>query len=286
MTQENDGLTVPLRLQKFLARAGAASRRGSENLMTAGRVTVNGEVVRELGSKVDPRTDVVAVDGREVRLGGSPVTLMLHKPVDVLTTMSDPQGRPSVASLVPTERYPGLFPIGRLDRDTTGLLLFSTDGDLGHALLRPRGHVTKRYLALVEGRPSPAQLDSLRSGIVLDDGPTLPAELELLGGDAADEALRSLVVPPAVPPGSSKEYAAIGRARAKGRTVVRIGIHEGRKRQVRRMFRAIGHPVCALHRSEFGPIGLGSLPSGKWRVLDPAEQEALGRAVEAAGDAR
>ncbi|MEG0504464.1 MAG: S4 domain-containing protein, partial [Raoultibacter sp.] len=129
---------VPMRLQKFLARAGAASRRGSENLMTAGRVTVNGVVTSELGSKVDPLVDEVAVDGIIVKLSDEPVTLMLNKPKGVITTMSDPQGRTCVASLVPTDRYPGLYPIGRLDFDTTGLLLFSTDGELGHALLHPR----------------------------------------------------------------------------------------------------------------------------------------------------
>ena len=123
-----------MRLQKFLARAGAASRRGSENLMTAGRVTVNGQVVTELGSKVDPLVDEVAVDGVPVRLEGGPVTIMLHKPAGYVTTMSDPQGRPTVAELVPTDRFPGLFPIGRLDFDTTGLLLFSTDGELGNGL--------------------------------------------------------------------------------------------------------------------------------------------------------
>ena len=162
---------VPMRLQKFLARAGAASRRGSENLMTAGRVTVNGKVVTELGSKVDPLVEV-AVDGAVVRLADGPVTIMLHKPAGFVTTMSDPQGRRTVAELVPTERYPGLFPIGRLDFDTTGLLLFSTDGELGNGLLHPKHHVTKRYLACVEGRPTERDLALLRRGIELDDGPT------------------------------------------------------------------------------------------------------------------
>lgn len=270
---------VPLRLQKFLARAGVASRRGSENLMTAGRVTVNGRVVTELGSKVDPRVDEVAVDGMIVRRGDDSVTLMLHKPIGVLTTMSDPRGRSTVAELVPVSRHPGLFPIGRLDRDTTGLLLFSTDGDLGHALLRPRGHVTKSYVALVEGSPSRGQMEALRHGIELDDGPTLPAEVEILSGAAAERASRSLTVPPAVAPGSSKEYAAVQRVRARGRTIVRLGLHEGRKRQVRRMLQAVGHPVLALHRDEFGPVGLGDLPSGSWRLLSSEEEAALRRAV-------
>ncbi|MEG1826826.1 MAG: pseudouridine synthase [Gordonibacter sp.] len=269
---------VPMRLQKFLARAGAASRRGSENLMTAGRVAVNGIVVTELGSKVDPLVDEVAVDGVVVRLADGPVTLMLHKPAGVVTTMSDPQERPTVAGLVPVRQYPGLFPIGRLDRDTTGLLLFSTDGELGHALLRPSGHVTKFYTALVAGVPTPGQLAHLREGIELDDGLTLPAEVELLEGDRAQRALAALDVPPVVPPCASRQYARACSARAKERSVVRIGLHEGRKRQVRRMLDAIGHPVLALHRDTFGPLQLGDLPRGEWRQLDAGEVAALGQA--------
>ena len=126
-----------MRLQRFLARAGVASRRGSENLMTAGRVTVNGKVASELGTKVDVDCDVIAVDGHVVKLAEHPVYLMLHKPAGYLTTMSDPKGRPCVAELVPTDLHPGLFPVGRLDLDTTGLLLFTTDGDLAHELLHP-----------------------------------------------------------------------------------------------------------------------------------------------------
>ena len=238
---------VPMRLQKYLARAGAASRRGSENLMTAGRVTVNGVVVTELGSKVDPRIDKVAVDGIEVRLSDRPVTIALNKPPDVVTTMADPQGRRCVAELVPTERYPGLYPIGRLDRDTTGLLLFSTDGELGHGLLHPRRHVEKRYVARVEGAPAEADLEQLRLGIELDDGMTLPARVDV-----------------------------IGRPGERGlETDVSICIHEGRKRQVRRMFEAIGHPVVQLHRTDFGPIALGDLGEGAWREIEGEELAAL-----------
>lgn len=268
---------VPMRLQKFLARAGAASRRGSENLMTAGRVTVNGVVVTELGSKVDPLVDEVAVDGKPVRLADGPVTLMLHKPAGYVTTMSDPQGRPTVAELVPAGDCPGLFPIGRLDLDTTGLLLFSTDGELGHALLRPKGHVTKRYTALVEGRLSQAEAALLRKGVELDDGPTLPAEVAVLEGAEARRALAFLDASSSQPRSASRHYAAALRAR--GTSIVRIGLHEGRKRQVRRMLGAVGHPVLALHRDEFGPIALGELPRGAWRALDSDEVAALHRAV-------
>ena len=277
---------MPMRLQKFLARAGAASRRGSENLMTAGRVTVNGQVVTELGSKVDPLVDQVAVDGVPVRLEGGPVTIMLHKPAGYVTTMSDPQGRPTVAELVPTDRFPGLFPIGRLDFDTTGLLLFSTDGELGNGLLHPRHHVEKRYLALVNGKPTPEQLAQLEQGIQLDDGMTAPAKAALVEGVEAKRALSMLEVPPAVPDhepnGSvpSPQRAAILRKRSQQRAVVRVVLREGRKRQVKRMLSAIKHGVLALHRDSFGPIELGDLPRGQWRELTPEEVASLHASIK------
>ena len=230
----------PMRLQKFLARAGVASRRGSEDLMTAGRVSVNGHVVTELGSKVDPKTDIVCVDGVEVHLADGSVYLMLHKPAGYLTTMSDPHGRPCVAELVPCDRYPGLFPVGRLDMDTTGLLVFTTDGDLGQKLLHPKHHVPKTYEALIDGVPTEKQLDVLRNGIELDDGPCQPAVVEVI------EVFE-------------------------GRALVKITIREGRKRQVKRMFSAIHHPVLKLHRGVFGPLVLGDLEEGMWRMLDEAE---------------
>lgn len=275
---------VPMRLQKFLARAGVASRRGSENLMTAGRVTVNGDVVTELGSKVDPLVDKVAVDGMPVCWGASPVTIMLHKPMGYVTTMYDPQGRPTVADLVPTEQFPGLFPIGRLDADTTGLLLFSTDGELGNGLLHPRHHVTKQYVALVEGRPTPKQLSNLSRGVLLDDGMTAPAECTVLTGKQERAALRSLTPSPTVPAregAPSRERRAILEQRATERSVVRVCLHEGRKRQVKRMLAAVGHPVLSLHRDTFGPVRLGSLARGSWRELTPAEVEALHAAADA-----
>ena len=266
---------VPMRLQKFLARAGAASRRGSENLMTAGRVTVNGKVVTELGSKVDPLVDEVAVDGVVVSLADGAVTLMLHKPAGLLTTMSDPFGRSTVAELVPTDRYPGLFPIGRLDQDTTGLLLFSTDGNLGNRLLHPRHHVLKRYVALVEGTPTGEQLERLRTGIELDDGPTQPAEARLLSGEEARAARAFLQEPD--PPEGSRQYRAAYQRKAERRRVVEIGLREGRKHQVKRMLEAVGHPVAALHRAAFGPLELGCLPRGAWRLLSAEEVATLRR---------
>ncbi len=268
---------APMRLQKFLARAGVASRRGSENLITAGRVTVNGHVITQLGSKVDPSVDEVAVDGRHVSLPDSSVTIMLHKPAGYLTTMDDPQGRPTVAELVPADEYPGLFPLGRLDRDTTGLLLFSTDGELGHELLRPREQVTKQYLALVRGCPSEEALEHLRQGIELEDGPTLPAEIELLPDEAASRARAFLDTAAASPHKARKQRS--DNACQEAFFIVRVGLHEGRKRQVRRMLEAVGHPVVALHRTSFGPLEIGVLPRGAWRVLLPDEVAALHCAV-------
>ncbi|MCL2680463.1 MAG: rRNA pseudouridine synthase, partial [Coriobacteriia bacterium] len=179
-----DGSTqhYPLRLQKFLARAGVASRRGSEDLMTAGRVTVNAVVVRELGSKVDPTTDIVAVDGSVVSLDDKPCYLMLNKPTGVLTTMDDPQGRATVAELVAEAARPALFPVGRLDRDTSGLLLFTTDGDLAYQLMHPKFQLYKTYQARVEGDVSEDALDALRQGIELEDGMTALAEAAYADG--------------------------------------------------------------------------------------------------------
>ncbi len=236
-----------MRLQKFLARAGVASRRSSEKLITAGRVRVNGAVVTELGTKVDPACDEVLLDGAPVGLPESSHTLMLNKPAGYLTTMSDPQGRPCVADLVPVAEYPGLYPIGRLDFDTTGLLLFSTDGELGHALLHPSHHVSKTYRAKVEGLPKKADLERLAGGVRLEDGMTAPAEVALI--DAGKEA-----------------------------SVIELTIHEGRKRQVKRMCEAVGHPVLELHRLSFGPLALGSLGVGCYRELAPEELAALSAA--------
>ena len=236
------GKVVPMRLQKFLARAGVASRRSSENLMTAGRVKVNGEVATELGTKVDPLVDIVAVDGKVVTLADGSVTIMLNKPAGVITTMKAQSDKPIVADLVPLDLYPGLYPIGRLDADTTGLLLFSTDGELGNRLLHPSSHVPKTYRARLKAVPKASELEKLRAGIQLDDGITQPAELEVV----------------------DRKY-----------PTVRITIHEGRYHQVKRMFDAIGYPVMKLHRERFGTLELGTLKQGEWRELTPGEVESL-----------
>lgn len=250
-----DSRVVVMRVQKFLARAGVASRRGSEDLMTAGRVAVNGATVTELGAKVDPLTDTVTVDGVEIDLAGEPVYLALNKPRRVMTTMSDPEGRDTVASLVPTAEYPGLFPVGRLDYDTTGLLLFTTDGEISHRLLHPRWKVPKTYRALVDRKPDVCDVKALRNGIALDDGPTAPALVRTVEHHGP-------------------------------RTVMEITISEGRKRQVRRMFSHIGHPVLELERVSFGPVELGSLAEGSWRHLTPAEVAGLKKATVDDADGR
>lgn len=244
-----------MRLQRFLARSGVASRRGSEALMTAGRVKVNGTVATELGTKVDTDRDIVEVDGHRVRWSEESAYILLNKPTGYITTMSDPQGRPCVASLVPTAEYPGLFPVGRLDKDTTGALLFTTDGDLAQSVLHPSKHVYKTYLALVDGNVNDRDLEPLRRGITLDDGPCQPALCSIIGAREAAE-----VAPQGIRPGTG---------------AVRITIREGRKNQVKRMLSKIHHPVLRLHRSSFAGITPTDLKRGTWRLLTEEEVQLL-----------
>lgn len=235
------------RLQKFLARAGVASRRAAEEMIAAGRVRVNGAVVTAMGVKVVPGEDRVEVDGRIVVPPSDHVYLMLNKPAGYVTTLKDPLGRPIVTDLLPDVGR-RVYPVGRLDANTTGLLLLTDDGDFSQSLMHPRFHVPKTYLARVEGAPSEQALDKLRLGLVLGDGPTRPAQVTLVEREA-------------------------------GTSVVRITIREGRKRQVRRMFKHIGHPVVELHRERIGPIALGELPPGAVRSL---AQEEVARLKEVA----
>ena len=235
------------RLQRYLARAGVASRRAAEELIRAGLVAVNGRPVTTLGTKVDPLRDEVTLEGRKIVPPAGFVYLALHKPLGYVTTMHDPQGRPTVADLLPS-KFPRLFPVGRLDLDTTGLLLFTNDGDLAHALLHPSRGVWKTYRARVKGVPPPAVLARLQRGILLEDGLTAPAKVKIVG-------------------------------RHDGDAILEISLHEGRKRQVRRMLAAVGYPVVALSRIAFGPLRLGKLPPGAWRLLRPEEIAALRRAA-------
>ncbi len=231
----------PQRLQKVLARAGVGSRRACEELIAAGRVRVNGEVA-VLGTRVDADHDLVEVDGAAVGVREGLVHYLLNKPAGVVTTASDPQGRPTVVGLVPPE--PRVFPVGRLDADTEGLLLLTNDGELTHRLTHPSFGVDKEYLAEVEGTPGRGAIRRLREGVELDDGPTQPATVS-----------------------------------AAGAGVLRITIHEGRNRQVRRMCAAVGHPVRRLVRVRIGPITDHRLAPGAWRPLAQDEVRALERAA-------
>jgi 23S rRNA pseudouridine2605 synthase len=230
---ESDGI----RLQKVLAAAGLGSRRACEVMVEEGRVTVDGEVA-VLGRRVDPETDRIEVDGLRVPVRPGLVTYLLNKPRGVVSTASDPQGRPTVVQLVPEE--PRVFPVGRLDTDTEGLLLLTNDGDLAHRLTHPSFGVDKEYLAEVDGNPTPSDLRRLREGVELDDGPTAPAKASLTA------------------PGA-----------------LRLVIHEGRNRQVRRMCEAIGHPVRRLVRTRIGPLADRKLKPGEWRILDVDEVRTL-----------
>jgi 23S rRNA pseudouridine2605 synthase len=231
------------RLQKILARAGIASRRQCEALIEAGRVQVNGEVVRILGTRVRPGRDRVQVDGEAVRAEAA-VTILLHKPAGYITSRSDPQGRPVVTSLVVQASLPRLFPVGRLDWDTEGLLLLTNDGTLANALTHPRYAVRKVYHAKLKGHLTPEALTLLTRGVVCEGEP-----LRALGVEVLHPTRQN--------------------------TWIAITLEQGRYRQVRRMCEAIGHPVLKLIRVALGPLRLGSLPRGGWRLLLPDELRSL-----------
>lgn len=237
------------RLQKVLARAGVASRRAAESLIAAGRVTVNGVVVDRLGATVDPAADSIAVDGVPVRWSLRPTYLLLHKPPGYLSTARDERGRPTVLDLVPAEVTARVYPVGRLDRASEGLLLLTDDGELTHRLTHPRFGFEKEYLALVEGCPGGDALRRLREGVVIEGRPTAPASVAI----ARDAQL------PQEP----------------GRTWLRVTLREGRKRQVRLMCAAVGHRVVRLIRVREGPLALGDLPAGRVRALTRDEIAAL-----------
>ena len=233
-------------MQKALADAGVASRRAAEELIRAGRVRVNGQVVSQLGTRVS-EGDRLEVDGRPVRREVEPIYVLLNKPRGFVTTTSDPEGRRTVLDILP-ELGARVYPVGRLDYDTEGLLLLTNDGDLTNLLTHPRHRVLKTYLAEVEGSPSPVALETLARGVKLEDGYTSPARIRV-------------------------------QRRAEDRTTLSLTITEGRNRQVRRMLEVVGHPVLFLKRTRFGPLDLRGVKLGQWRFLSTAEVERLRRAV-------
>ncbi len=229
------------RLQRVLARVGLGSRRVCDDLISEGRVKVNGSTAIP-GARVDAATDLIEVDGAAISVLPDTITYLLNKPRGVVTTADDPEGRPIVIDLVPAE--PRVFPVGRLDYDTEGLLLLTNDGTMAHRLTHPSFGVEKEYLAQVKGTPSRQVLRQLREGVALEDGPTAPAQATSVSSG-----------------------------------LIRLVIHEGRNRQVRRMCEAVGHPVERLVRTRIGPITDTRLKPGEYRLLDAKELLALQRAV-------
>ena len=243
MTEAGDGerSTEGIRLQKALAAAGFASRRVSEQFIVEGRVEVNGQVVTELGSRIDPTSDLVAVDGIAVQLDPAKRYYLLNKPRGVVSSMRDEHGRPDLTRFTDTldER---VYNVGRLDAETSGLLLLTNDGELAHVLAHPSFGVEKTYIAKVRGRVAPQTLQRLKQGIELDDGPISIDRGRILQQQADDR-----------------------------HSMVEVTLHSGRNRIVRRMFDAVGHPVDELVRRSFGPLNLGTLRSGAMRELTKVE---------------
>ena len=229
------------RVQKILAAAGVGSRRACEQLIAEGRVAVGGKII-ELGGKADPERDIITVDGERIPVDPHHAYLLLNKPPGVVTTANDPQGRPTVMDLVPEN--PRVYPVGRLDRDTEGLLLLTNDGELANRLAHPRYEVEKTYVAQVRGTPKKQALRALRQGVQLDDGPARARSIRELGA-AADKTLLEIV------------------------------LAEGRKREIRRMFAAVEIPLERLARVKVGPVALGEIAPGKYRPLNSAEVRAL-----------
>jgi len=224
------------RLQKILAKAGIASRRRAEEMIREGRIELNGKVVHEMGCRADPARDTITCDGAPINLERK-VYILLNKPTGYVTTLSDPQGRPIVSDLV-ADISLRLFPVGRLDLDTEGALLMTNDGELGNAILHPSFEVNKTYEAMVTGSPTKERLRLLEQGIAIDGVITSPAKIKVL-------------------------------RKRKDQTLVEIIIHEGKKRQVRKMFQAIDHRVLQLKRTAYGDLRIGELPVGKYRILTP-----------------
>lgn len=233
-------------MQKILARAGVASRRTAETIIAAGRIRVNGRTVTELGAKADLRRDRITIDGKPLPVAPL-VYVLLHKPTGVVTTLSDPEGRPTVRDLVPHVRH-RVFPVGRLDFNSSGLVLLTNDGELAVRLMHPRYGVRKVYLAKVKGEPAPETVARLAQGVRLEEGLTAPAAVRVV-------------------------------RKQDDKTWLELELTEGRKHEVRRMCLAVGHPVEKLRRVALGPLALGKLPPGAARDLTDREVYELRRAV-------
>ncbi len=241
-------MAEPIRLQKVLAQAGVASRRSAEHLIEQRRVEVDGQVVTEFGLRVDPSVAVIRVDGERIPPISPHAYLVLNKPRGVITTMSDPQGRPCIADIV-KDRDDRLFHVGRLDTDTEGLLLLTNHGEFAHRLAHPSYEVSKTYVAEVDGTLKQPAVRQLLDGVELDDGPARADTVKLM-------------------------------SKVPGRTLVELSLHEGRNRIVRRMFEAVGHPVRRLTRTAIGPVRRGNLRTGELRELDAKE---LGELLDLVG---
>ena len=237
------------RLQKILSAAGVASRRASDQMILEGRVMVNGETVRALGTKADPAKDAIKVDGRRIKTDVVHRYIVVYKPKGYVTTRKDPEGRRTVMDLIGEGDY--IYPVGRLDYDTEGLLLMMTDGDLAARLMHPRHEVDKVYEVIVLGTPDARAVEKLRKGVYIEGGRTSPADVNV-GGTVKS---------------------------AKPTTKLTMTIREGRNRQIRRMCSAVGLPVRDLRRVQMGPISLGRLRPGQWRDLTPGEVKRLKSAV-------
>lgn len=239
---------MQIRLNKFLAQAGVASRREVDKMIAKGKIKVNGLVIKELGYKIDDEKDRVEVEGKRVKRGEGQIYLMLNKPPGYLVTLKDHFQRPTIQLLIPSLRK-RVFPVGRLDYDSEGLLLLMNDGELAYRLAHPRFRVPKTYLVKVEGEPDSSKLSRLEKGIYLDGKKTARAKIAQIAGSPK-------------------------------KSLLKIEIHEGRKREVKRMFKAISHRVLQLKRISFGGLRLGRLKTGKWRFLTRKEIDILKKQVK------
>lgn len=233
-----------VRLQKFIAMSGLASRRAAEAMIEEGRIKVNGKLVTQQGTKVEIGCDVVLADGKPVELKDKKYYIMLNKPAGYVSTVKDQFDRPTVVDLVKEEIGTRIFPVGRLDYETEGLLLMTNDGDFTYRITHPKFHTDKTYIAVINGGISIADLNKLRKGIRVENYTTSPAQVEILDAIA-------------------------------GKTTIQITIHEGKNRQVRKMFEALGYKVSALKRIKIGELDLGNLPEGRWRHLTNHEINCL-----------